>query len=31
MDVLGFHTPDEMYAKALKRKTRPRARSKKKN
>jgi transposase, IS30 family len=28
MDVLGFRTPDEMYAKALKRKKRPRARSK---
>ena len=31
MDVLKFHTPDEMYAKALKRKQRPKARSKTKN
>ncbi len=31
MDVLGFHTPDEMYAKALKRKKRPKAHSKRKN
>jgi len=30
MDVLGFHTPDEMYARALKRKKRPKARSKRK-
>lgn len=28
MDVLRFHTPDEMYAMALKRKKRPKARSK---
>jgi len=27
MEVLGFYTPDEMYAKALKRKQRPEARS----
>src|SRR3989338_4153002 len=31
MDVLKFHTPDEMYAKALKHKQRPEARSKTKN
>jgi IS30 family transposase len=30
MDVLKFHTPDEMYARALKRKKRPKARSKEK-
>ena len=30
MEVLGFHTPDEMYARALKRKKRPKARSKRK-
>ena len=28
MEVLGFYTPDELYVKALKRKQRPRARSK---
>jgi IS30 family transposase len=27
MDVLGFHTPDELYAKALEHKQRPKARS----
>lgn len=31
MDVLGFRTPDEMYTKALKRKKRPKAHSKRKN
>lgn len=31
MDVLGFQTPDEMYAKALKRKQRPEARLKRKS
>lgn len=30
MDVLGFYTPDEMYVKALKRRKRQKARSKKK-
>lgn len=30
MEVLGFHTPDEMYAKALKRKKRTKAHSKRK-
>jgi IS30 family transposase len=28
MEVLGFHTPDEMYQRALKRKQRPKARAK---